>query len=40
MWVTVTCTQILQSALTIDENVFSKSFFNTNNLEMFPKLIN
>ena len=40
MWVTVTCTQILQIALTIDENIFSKSFFNTNNLEMFLEWIN
>ena len=40
MWATVTCTQILQIALTIDENISSKSFFNTNNLEMFLKWIN
>ena len=39
MWVTVTCTQILQIALTIDENIFS-IFFNTNDLEMFLKWIN
>ena len=39
MWVTVTCTQILQIALTIGENIFSQSFFDTNNLEMFFELI-
>ena len=40
MWVTVTCAQILQIALTINENIFFKYFFNTNNLEMFLKWIN
>ena len=37
MRVTVTYTQILQIVLTIDENIFSKSFFYTNNFEMFLK---
>ena len=40
MWVTVTCTQIVQIALTIDKDKFSKSCFNTNDLEIFLKWIN
>ena len=39
MWVTLTCIQILQIASPIDENIFSKSYFNANNLEMFLKWI-
>ena len=40
MWVIVTYTQILQIALTIDENIFSNNFFNTNDLKMLLKWIN